>query len=88
MKASPVARSRGHALRAIFGRDRDVLIGVVHLSPLPGAPDYAGGGVEPIYERALADARAYRAAGFDGLIVENHGDVPFSKPEDIGPETP
>ena len=24
---------------------------------------------------------------FDGLIVENHGDIPFSKPEDIGPET-
>ena len=22
-----------------------------------------------------------------GLIVENHGDVPFSKPEDLGPET-
>ena len=27
------------------------------------------------------------SAGFDGLIVENHGDIPFSKPEDIGPET-
>jgi len=26
--------------------------------------------------------------GVHGLIVENHGDIPFSKPEDIGPETP
>jgi hypothetical protein len=26
--------------------------------------------------------------GLHGLIVENHGDVPFSKPDDIGPETP
>ena len=43
--------------------------------------------VEAIYERALADARAYAAAGFDGLIVENHGDIPFAKPDDIGPET-
>ncbi len=87
VKASPVARSRDHALHAIFGRSKGVLIGVVHLLPLPGAPDYPGDGVAPIYERALADARAYRAAGFDGLIVENHGDIPFSKPDDLGPET-
>ncbi len=40
-----------------------------------------------IYDRALADARAYAAAGFDGLIVENHGDIPFLKPDDLGPET-
>ena len=64
-----------------------MLIGVVHLLPLPASPDYSGGGVEAIYARALADARAYADAGFDGLIVENHGDIPFSKPEDIGPET-
>lgn len=81
-----VARERDHALQAIFGRARAVLIGVVHLPPLPGSPDYDGG-VEAIYERGLADARAYQAAGFDGLIVENHGDIPFSKPGDIGPET-
>jgi len=82
-----VARERDHALKAIFGRANGVLIGVVHLLPLPGAPDHVGHEVEPIYERALADAHAYHAAGFDGLIVENHGDVPFAKPEDIGPET-
>ena len=82
-----VSSNRGDALEALFGKARGVLIGVVHLLPLPGAPDYAGSGAEPIYERALADARAYAAAGFDGLIVENHGDIPFAKPEDIGPET-
>jgi uncharacterized protein len=82
-----VARARDHTLTAIFGRPNRVLIGVVHLIPLPGSPDYSGGGVEPIYARALADAGAYAEAGFDGLIVENHGDIPFSKPEDIGPET-
>jgi membrane complex biogenesis BtpA family protein len=85
--AHPVAPARENALKAIFGRPNRVLIGVVHLLPLPAAPDYSGGGVEPIYARALADARAYAGAGFDGLIVENHGDIPFSKPEDIGPET-
>src|SRR6202166_1990728 len=82
-----VARARENPLTAIFGRPNRVLIGVVHLLPLPASPDYSGGGVEAIYTRALADARAYAEAGFDGLIVENHGDIPFSKPEDIGPET-
>jgi membrane complex biogenesis BtpA family protein len=85
--APAVARERGNALMEIFGRADGVLIGVVHLLPLPGAPDHRGSEVEPIYDRALADARAYAAAGFDGLIVENHGDIPFAKPDDIGPET-
>ena len=84
---STVARDRANALKEIFGRTERVLIGVVHLLPLPGSPDHRGSEVEPIYERALADAGAYREAGFDGLIVENHGDIPFSKPDDIGPET-
>src|SRR5271155_2019625 len=82
-----VARARENTLTSIFGRPNRALIGVVHLLPLPASPDYSGGGVEPIYARALADAKAYASAGFDGLIVENHGDIPFSKPEDIGPET-
>jgi membrane complex biogenesis BtpA family protein len=86
-EAHSVARARESALKGIFGRPDRALIGVVHLLPLPASPDYSGGGVEAIYARALADARAYADAGFDGLIVENHGDIPFSKPEDIGPET-
>jgi uncharacterized protein len=84
---APVARIRSNALMEIFGRPDRVLIGVVHLLPLPGSPDYAGGGPDSIYERALSDARSYQAAGFDGLIVEKHGDIPFAKPENIGPET-
>jgi predicted TIM-barrel enzyme len=67
---------RENALKVLFGRPNGVLIGVVHLLPLPGSPDFAGG-VESIYARALADARAYASAGLDGLIVENHGDIPF-----------
>ena len=86
-ESTSVARARENALQAIFKRERGVLIGVVHLAPLPGAPEHEGHDVEPIYARGLDDARAYAAAGFDGLIVENHGDIPFSKPQDIGPET-
>jgi uncharacterized protein len=84
---APVAPPRGHAIRDLFGRTKAV-IGVVHLLALPGAPRYAGGGVDAIHDRAMADAEAYAAGGCDGLIVENHGDIPFAKPADIGPETP
>ncbi|GAA3886089.1 BtpA/SgcQ family protein [Gibbsiella dentisursi] len=40
-----------------------------------------------IIDRALYDAENYLSGGVHGLIIENHGDIPFSKPEDIGPET-
>ena len=85
MSPNPVSAVAGDAVSALFGRDK-ALIGVVHLLPLPGAPRYDGGGVAAIYERGLADARAYVENGLDGVIVENHGDVPFAKPDAIGPE--
>ena len=40
MSGSSVARDRGNALKVLFGRAEHVLIGVVHLLPLPGSPDY------------------------------------------------
>lgn len=76
----------GDALVELFGRTK-VVIGVVHLAPLPGAPRYDGEAVEAIYQRGLDDARSYLDGGCDGVIVENHGDIPFAKPDDIGPET-
>ena len=86
MSAKPVAGPRPHALEMLFGKPR-AIIGVVHSKPLPGAPDYDGEPIEAIYARAVDDARRYAAGGFDGLIVENHGDIPFLKPADIGLET-
>ncbi len=76
-----------NALASLFSRTSGVVIGVVHLLPLPGAPAYDGLSMAAIVERALADAVAYAAAGIDGLIVENHGDIPFLKPDALGPET-
>ena len=72
-----VAPARENPLTSIFGRPNRVLTGVVHLLPLPGSPDYSGGGVEAIYARALADARAYADAGFHGLIVGESRRHPF-----------
>jgi hypothetical protein len=81
-----VARARGNAILNIFQKPK-VAIGVVHCPPLPGAPRYDGAPVATIYDRALRDAEAYVRGGIDGLIIENHGDIPFLKPEAIGPET-
>jgi len=75
------------AIQAIFSRPKAV-IGVIHCDPFPGSPKYRGKPVSAIIERALRDAENYILGGVNGLIIENHGDIPFSKPEDIGPETP
>ncbi|SCB28193.1 BtpA/SgcQ family protein [Rhizobium hainanense] len=82
----PIGQVEGNALIDLFGRDK-AIIGVVHLAPLPGAPRYSGEAIETVYQRGLDDARAYLAGGCDAVIIENHGDIPFSKPDDIGPET-
>lgn len=55
---------------------RKPVIGMVHLLPLIGSPNYAGS-VKEIIDRAVRDAKTLERAGFDGLIVENYGDVPF-----------
>lgn len=83
---APVAATPTDAITRIFGRNR-VVIGVVHCPALPGAPGHRGGPVSAIYDAALRDAEAYVAGGVDGLIVENHGDIPFLRPDDLGPET-
>ncbi|MBL4848771.1 MAG: BtpA/SgcQ family protein [Planctomycetes bacterium] len=65
-----------------FPSGRAALVGVVHLQPLPGSPLWEAAGrpsLESIVARALSDAEAYLAAGFDGVIVENFGDAPFFK---------
>ncbi len=60
---------------------------MVHCPPLPGAPRYQGATREEILSFCLRDADRLASGGMHGLIIENHGDVPFSKPEDIGHET-
>jgi len=81
-----VFRSKPDALSDLFGRGR-VVIGVVHLPALPGSPGYRGAAMGELIDSALEDARRYARGGVHGLIVENHGDIPFAKPDDLGPET-
>jgi membrane complex biogenesis BtpA family protein len=63
---------------------RPLLVGVVHLAPLPGAPLY-GGALAPVLDAARRDAAAL-AHGCDAVIVENFGDVPFHARR-VPPET-
>jgi membrane complex biogenesis BtpA family protein len=77
---------RPSALAGLF-RVAKPIIGVVHLRPLPGAPRYHGEDVREIYAAAAQDATELAAGGVDGIMVENASDMPFSRPEDIGPET-
>lgn len=86
MPATPVMRPKPDAIRALFGR-RQAVIGVVHCPALPGSPAYEGAAMAALIDTALADAERYRAGGVDGLIIENHGDIPFAKPAALGPET-
>jgi membrane complex biogenesis BtpA family protein len=81
----PVAPQRPSPLKAIFKVNKP-LIGNVHCAPLPGTPRYKGEPMAAIVERAIQDAQAYATGGMDGLLIENHGDIPFLPPGEIGPE--
>ena len=52
------------------------LIGMVHVGPLPGSPRYRPP-CGAVVRRAVDDAVALERAGFDVVLVENYGDVPY-----------
>jgi len=86
MTISKVLPPKPNALAELFKQPKP-MIGVIHLKPLPGAPRYDGTPVREVYAAAVADAKTLAQGGIDGIIVENASDLPFARPEDIGPET-
>ena len=79
---------KDNAIARLFTRQSGVLIGMLHLLPLPGSPRYdSRDGVPAAVARALREARQLVDAGFDGFIVENAWDIPFVKPDEVGYET-
>src|SRR5438874_9401046 len=68
-----------------FSLKDNLLIGVVHLKPLPGAPRWQGN-FDALLRLAVADAQAYERGGAHALVIENFGDMPFTK-GNVGPET-
>lgn len=53
-----------------------MLVGVIHLPPLPGSPRSTGS-IQGCARSAASDARILAEAGYDAIIVENFGDAPF-----------
>ncbi|HEY4284617.1 MAG TPA: BtpA/SgcQ family protein [Chthoniobacterales bacterium] len=53
-----------------------VVIGMLHLPPLPGAP-LSRMQFRDVQDAVLRDAVALAKGGVDGLMMENFGDVPF-----------
>ncbi|PWU12891.1 MAG: phosphorybosylanthranilate isomerase [Verrucomicrobia bacterium] len=72
-------------MKSLFTQHRKLLLGVVHLLPLPGSPGWRGD-LDAVIEHAVADARAYEGGGAHALFLENFGDSPFTKGT-VGPET-
>jgi membrane complex biogenesis BtpA family protein len=71
-------------MQSHFGSDSP-LVGMVHLSPLPGSPRFDGDRRQ-VRGRALADAYSLVEGGFDSLVVENLGDAPYY-PDDVPKHT-
>ncbi len=61
--------------------ERKLLIGMVHLKPLPGSYLYEGS-LDEVIDHAVSEAKKLEKAGFDAVMVENFGDVPFQKMAD------
>ncbi len=70
--------------REVFKEDK-VIIGMVHLPPLPGTPLYNGSEINQIMNFAVKEAVKLEKGGINGVMVENFGDKPFRKY--VGPET-
>ena len=72
-----MSRPRPFATRLARG---NVLIGTIHLPPLPGSPRVdARFTADAFLGRVHTEARTFAEAGFDALLVENFGDAPFLK---------
>ena len=72
----------------IFSVEKPI-VGMIHLKPLPGSPNYDKNvyDMKKIIEFAVEEAKILESAGINGLQIENYWDVPFLKGEKIGYET-
>jgi membrane complex biogenesis BtpA family protein len=61
-----------------LGDTKKVVIAMVHIGALPGAPLYdAGGGLDKLINGALADIERLQAGGVDALMFGNENDRPY-----------
>ena len=60
------------------------VVGVIHVSALPGTPNYKGS-VKQIIDQAKTEAHIYKENGIDAIVIENMHDIPYLK-RVVGPE--
>lgn len=60
------------------------VLGMIHVGALPGTAA-AERSVAALVDAAVAEARIYREAGLDGVVVENMHDTPYLRGK-VGPE--
>lgn len=59
-------------------KTKKAIIGLVHMQPLPGDPEYdAEGGIEKVIELARRDVAALQDGGADGLLFTNEFSIPY-----------
>ena len=76
----------GNMLEKIFPVPKPI-IATLHLLSLPGSHHYRGESMGELLDYTLDEVKDLIDAGVDGLIIENHGDIPFLQPDEIGYET-
>jgi uncharacterized protein len=86
VESSAIYSDRSLSFESLFKVSKPI-IATLHLQPLPGSAFYGGEPLSRILEVALKEVSFYLEAGIDGVIVENHGDVPFVKENAIGGES-
>ncbi len=52
-----------------------MIIGVLHLKPLPGSPHHIS--FDEVIDHAIRNARKLEEGGVDAILVENYGDRPY-----------
>ena len=77
---------KANKLEALTGVNKPI-IGMVHALPTPGSPRALNCSIDALIEHGLAEAGRLKQGGVDALLIENAGDVPFRRPENIGFET-
>lgn len=72
------------AAPSLFPRTRLQIVAMIHAGALPGTPG-SSAPLDAILDTVVREARVYRDAGVDALIVENMHDVPYTN-RVVGPE--
>lgn len=70
-------------MASLFNNSKPV-VGVIHVGALPGTPR-SSQTISGLVGLAGSEAKLYREAGVDGVIIENMHDVPYLRGE-VGPE--